>query len=548
MATKDELVSAITHIQNYLHSDKWRGNLNDFEYQQIKSIYEDGTPGSAAVQDTLIGSLRNQWPALFDSKTGAEIDPPAGQPVTPPAAGAQQPKPDGSTAPAAAPTEEMSGSAVDAARRLDSALTKNHSALNDANTQLSDAILKAQTSDETTRARLKALQQSIIDEVKKVGPTLDTQAGQEQLATFLQGKTSEITDVIKTGKLDSQSQAAVLDALAERYKALGQKPAEGGVQSGGGTGETGGSGSGAEGGTASIGAGGETGLGTDTGLGGGLASDPLMAGLLGQGAGALGPALGAAAGIPAQMAGMIPGLGGGGGGLSDLGGTIGNALRDARGAEDSDPGAKDKKPEDLKDPETKQKPETPPDQKPPELKDQKPTGPAGTNGETPPAAGPGQVPGAVTAAADVTVKLPDGSQVKVPNSALAAAGEDVLAGGNVHDAYNKHNINLAPPGTPVDSRSVVSNPGRLEFGDIGQFTDHQVMAVGGGKVYSGGQIIAVEQLETGDNFLGWMRPTLPAAAAPSAGTATAVAASPAPGSGIGASGSVQVGVPGISVG
>ena len=47
------------------------------------------------------------------------------------------------------------------------------------------------------------------------------------------------------------------------------------------------------------------------------------------------------------------------------------------------------------------------------------------------------------------------------------------------------------------------SPSRLVFGDIGQFTDHRVMALGDNKVWVNGQVTPLEQLQTGPNFLGW---------------------------------------------
>ena len=46
--------------------------------------------------------------------------------------------------------------------------------------------------------------------------------------------------------------------------------------------------------------------------------------------------------------------------------------------------------------------------------------------------------------------------------------------------------------------------------DIGQFTDHRVMALGDNKVWVNGQVTPLEQLQTGPNFLGWEHPVAPA--------------------------------------
>ena len=139
----------------------------------------------------------------------------------PPTSTPGAPNPDAPTVPASGPpTDGLSGAAAEAAKRLDAALEKNRTALNEADQKLADAILAAKSSSEQGKAQLQLLQQSIIDQVTKLGPTLDTSAGQQQLADFLQGKTSDITSVLKNAGLDSASQSAVLDGLTARYDAL----------------------------------------------------------------------------------------------------------------------------------------------------------------------------------------------------------------------------------------------------------------------------------------------------------------------------------------
>ena len=194
----------------------------------------------------------------------------------------------------------MSGSAVDAAKRLDDALAKNHSAINDADDELADAVLKATSSSDEGRKRLQGLQQEIVDEVNKLDSTLDTAPGQQQLAEFLQNKTGDILDVLKNGSLDADSQAKVLDGLTARYQALhdGGKGSGDDPSNPGGTPQD-------PGGTPAPGAPGAPGAaGTDPGdtggagdddpsLEGGLPSDAMMGGL-----GALGPAMGALGWLP----------------------------------------------------------------------------------------------------------------------------------------------------------------------------------------------------------------------------------------------------------
>lgn len=440
-------------------------------------------------------------------------------PPTPPA---------GETVPATAPqTDGLGGAAADAAKRLNDALEKNRNAINKADEQLADAILKATTSSDQGKARLQSLQQSIIDEVTKLGPTLDTPVGQQQLADFLQGKTSEILDVLKTAGLDSSSQGAVIGGLAARYAALGShKP---GTEPGGEDHSGSPAGIGANPGNAAGGLGGPPAPGAtqlpDDPLLSELASDPLMAGL-----GSLtGPALGALGGMPAVLGGMMPFGGGLGGGvpLGDLGAGIGSAIRDAGTHEDSADRA-----DDLKDPvQTRSHTsKTEGSEKPDQLKDPpssgqdtKPAAGPGTAAPASAAAGPAQAPPpAVAPPPGTTVKLPDGSTVTADNAAVAKAGRAVLDGATINDAYQQAGIPLSPPGTPV---TAPVSPSRLAFGDIGQYTDHRVMALGGSKVWVNGQATPLEQLETGPNFLGWERPS---AASLSGGALRASAVAPQP--------------------
>jgi len=449
-----------------------------------------------------------------------EHDAPASPPPPPPPDPQAPPSP---TEPSSAPPG-MSGSAVDAAKRLDDALAKNHSAINDADDELADAVLKATSSSNEGRKRLQSLQQEIIDQVNKLDSTLDTAPGQQQLATFLQDKTDDILDVLKNGSLDADSQAKVLDGLAARYQALhdgGKGPGDDPSNPGGTPGAPGGASAapGAPGGSgAADGDPGDTGGagGDDPMLDGGLPSDAMLGGL-----GALGPAMGALGAIPSALGSAIPQLGGGGGGgLGDLGDAIGSALRDPGhdGAEE----ASDEHRDALKDPS---------DSPAGDGKSQNGSQPAGNQGDNsgnggaqnagaggsapPAAAAPGQVP-----AASTQVQLPDNSVRTADSPAVAQAGRAVLGGGDIDQAYSAAGLQLPPVGSPV---SAPVSPSRLQFGDIGQYTDHRVMALGNDTVWINGQVTPIEQLETGPNFLGWAHPT-----ATTSPTVAASATLPAP--------------------
>ncbi|MCA2304854.1 DUF4226 domain-containing protein [Mycobacterium intracellulare] len=448
-------------------------------------------------------------------------DQPAAPPPLPPPPGSPAP-----TTPAGTPPPPgLSGAGADAAKRLDEALAKNHSALNDADDKLADALLKASSSSADGRQRLQALQQDIIDQVNKLGSSLDTATGQQQLAEFLQGKTDDILNVLKSAGLDSDSQARVLDGLSARYQALQDKTPGDDPHTKGSTGE--GTGGPDTPGT-TPGAGADSPAGTGGGndpLLDGLASDPLMS-RLGMMAG---PAMGALGSLPGALGSAIPSLGGGG--LGDLGSAIGGALRD--GSHDPDL-ASDEHADPLKDPsgshtgDDKSQDGTQPaalhdpgDKA--DKGDKAGTENAGSGSAPPPAApaAPGQTP-----APSTQVQLPDQSVRTAANGALAQAGRAVLSGDSIDDAFAGANLQLPPLGSPVSSPMA---PSRLQFGDVGQYTDHRVMALDKDHVWLNGQVTPIDQLETGPNFLGWTRVSAPTATTvTAAATAPASATAPAP--------------------
>ena len=394
----------------------------------------------------------------------------------------------------------MTGAATEAAKRLDAALAKQHSVINDADDQLADAVLKASSSSAEGKRRLQALQQDIIDEVDKLGPTLDTAAGQQQMAEFLQGKTNDILNVLKNASLDSESQAAVLDGLAARYAAIKDKS-----PAGDGAGNPPGD---AKGGTPKTTGGGQTDTaGTSTGA----TDDPLLGGLPSDPLSALMPAMGALGGLPAAMGSMLPGFGGGGGlggglPLGDLGSAIGG-LHDA----DNHQHDADTKPDEHADPLKDRSgagDDKPQNTQPAGLSD--PSDKSGTQN-----AGAGGAPPAAAAAATgqpqgqpTQVVLPDNSVRTAATPALAQAARAVLSGEGIDDAFGKAGLQLPPLGAPVTSPL---SPSRLELGDLGQYTDHRVMALGKNDVWANGQVTPIGQLEAGQNFLGWTRAATPAA-------------------------------------
>ncbi len=116
-----------------------------------------------------------------------------------------------------------------------------------------------------------------------------------------------------------------------------------------------------------------------------------------------------------------------------------------------------------------------------------------------------------------TVLLPDGSERTVASVSLAAAVRDVLDGSGFSAAFARAGLACPAVGTPPGP----SATGNVEFGDIGQFTDGQVLALGGGKVIvadsdgqvldTGGSLVTdMGEVDTsGPQFLGWFHPATP---------------------------------------
>lgn len=537
MATAAEVVAAVDHIMRF--KPDWRGTLNDSDFAALNEMYQrakhhpeewlSNRDLPTTIDDKYLGALRLDNPTLFDG--GKLVDPPGAPPATVPASVDAPAAPGQAPAPA---DDGFSGRAAEASQRVDDALAKNTTALAEADEELVDAVLGAKTGSDEGKAQLQALQAALVDQIHKLGPTLDTPAGQQQLNDFLQSKTQEILGIVKSSGMDAESKAEVLDALSQRYDAVKDS-------AGSGTGSTD---------PATVGGNGQSGSGTggsaggapaaaDTGTGAGdplasdplldgLASDPLMAGL----GGLAGPAMGALSGLPGAMGSMMPGMGGfgGGGGLGDLGGAIGGAIKEAASARppEDDPA------EALKDDPLAATPDGPEQDSPEDEKSDEPVAeddakaddpatepaaakPADGAQPQPVAAETGQVPPAQPGP-DVSVKLPDGSTVTAESPQLAHAGRLVLEGASLDDAAGQAHITVLPPGAPVNDPV---SPSQLKMMDYAQFTDHRVMALGNGKVWLNGQVTPVEEMPTGPNFLGWARPQIQTAPAAPAATVLA---------------------------
>ena len=65
-------------------------------------------------------------------------------------------------------------------------------ALAEADEEFVDAVLGAKTGSDECKAQLRTLRSALVDQIDKLGPTLVTPAGQQQLNDFLQSKAQEI--------------------------------------------------------------------------------------------------------------------------------------------------------------------------------------------------------------------------------------------------------------------------------------------------------------------------------------------------------------------
>ena len=253
MATPAEVVAAIDHVLRY--KPDWRGTLNDADFNALNDMYQRAKHHPeewlidrdlpTEIDDKYLGALRLDNPNLFDG--GRLVDPPGQPPATQPAGVDSPPGTPGQTPPGQTPApadDGFSGKAAEASKRVDDALAKNKTALNEADEELVDAVLGAKTGSEEGKAQLQALQNGLVDQIHKLGPTLDTPAGQQQLNDYLQGKTQEILGIVKSSGMDAESKAEVLDALSQRYDAVKDSSGSGTGSSdpaaAGGAGQTGG--------------------------------------------------------------------------------------------------------------------------------------------------------------------------------------------------------------------------------------------------------------------------------------------------------------------
>jgi hypothetical protein len=342
---------------------------------------------------------------------------------------------------------------------------------------------------------------------------LDTPAGEEQFLQFLRSRVGAIADLLKSGWLSAADAANTVKALADLYAADGDNgPPEPSARTGPESAapqpeppaDVGPDNGGARMPDPSL---------SDLGLGGmgsplGGVPDPLssLASALPAAMGAFPPAAGGAALDP--LSGLV------GAGLplaglasqpadaphhdsaddtSEVGKTGKDDHRSDRAADGNGTDATGKGTRSAQD---EQRLPGPPQPAP---------APTGT-------AGPADAPA-------TSIELPDGSTASAATPAAAQAVKAYLAGTPLDAAYRQAGVDLPPPGTPV---TAPIDPSQLAAGDVGVFKDHYVVALGAAKALKDGQVVPLASAASGPDFLGWMRPTPPAAPQPAA------AASPVP--------------------
>ncbi len=333
--------------------------------------------------------------------------------------------------------------------------------------------------------------QAKIAELKASG-ALYTPEGQQALMDYSKTRLEEARGVIEKAAAEAEDKAKDTDKNTAAYEGVGGQ-GNGSADGGAGGGEAGGSGAEDKSAGEPVAAAGQPGLG--------------MGGMPGMGMGGI-PGLGG--GIPGFGGGGSP-FGGGGGGLPGAGfvDPLASSLAGLADPERAGLGFNDEPADDPADKDSEG-----PEFDDTEHKDDGGSGegtnddedagtqPAGANGA--PGGEPGVVPPVVEPPKSTEITLPSGEVTEARSPVGAEAVRAALAGSSVSESYQKAGITLPPAGTPVTEPIP---PTKLQAGDVGMWKDHQVMALGNGKVLVSGQEQPLESVSSGPDFLGWFDPT-----------------------------------------
>ncbi|KKF00920.1 DUF4226 domain-containing protein [Mycolicibacterium obuense] len=465
-------------------------------------------------------------------RTNTALHGPGGAPSAPP--------------PAPAPPADSAGGLNDGATSAGDQHTKDTTGASLTDEKLAALLKQIFASNQQARDKINAILADVQSKSKQIAPEMADPASVMAFQKFMDGKFAEIQKVLGDAQVDAKTQAAIMDALGQEYRASGPAPGEGG-----GTGSGTGSGSGESAGGGAGGGGGDTApppaddsVPSTTPAGDSGLTDP-MAGMgpLGMGGMGMDP-LSSLAGMGSALPGMLGGLGAGGSpldALSGLGG-LGSALP-GLASQFSDKSAPDQGGDGEKFSDTKgdSKTEKSDDQFTDEpsktddssVKKAEPGSPVPTEPTVQPAVNTSPeaaAPAAAPAVAPHTVPLPDGTSVTAADAQRERALKAVLNGSSVSAAYGDQ---IPPAGSPV------MNPvdrNSLRPGDYAQFeAKPAVMYMGNGKIWLDGQLKEIRALTPSADFLGWTGP-------PAAGGGTQ-AAVPAPAPSAPASASVTTAPP-----
>ena len=414
---------------------------------------------------------------------------PPGAP-TPPSGPATPPPPP----PPGAPEGGDGGPAAEAAKENARKIGMMLEALHDLDSAgiSADEIAAAGEAGRAELEKINSDVQAKIAELKASG-ALYTPEGQQALMDYSKTRLEEARGVIEKAAAEAEDKAKDTDNNTKAYEGVGGQGG-GSADGGAGGGEAGGSGAEDKSAGEPVAAAGQPGLG--------------MGGMPGMGMGGI-PGLGG--GIPGFGGGGSP-FGGGGGGLPGAGfvdplasSLAGLADPERAGLGFNDEPADEPADKDSEGPEFDDTAHKDDDGSGEGTNDDEDAGtqPAGANG-APGGGEPGVVPPVVEPPKSTEITLPSGEVTEARSPVGAEAVRAALAGSSVSESYQKAGVTLPPAGTPVTEPIP---PTKLQAGDVGMWKDHQVMALGNGKVLVSGQEQPLESVSSGPDFLGWFDPT-----------------------------------------
>ncbi|MGV7254595.1 DUF4226 domain-containing protein [Mycobacterium kansasii] len=129
-----------------------------------------------------------------------------------------RPSPPGQTEPAG--MSSWTGKAADAAKAAEESLRQNRSALHETDRGLGESMVQTQDAAENANRRLRDIREEIDAGVRALQPTLDTPAGQQQMAAFLTAKANDARAVIVAAQQTATAQATALAGVRTRYDTI----------------------------------------------------------------------------------------------------------------------------------------------------------------------------------------------------------------------------------------------------------------------------------------------------------------------------------------